>query len=137
MSIVQTDVPMTSQRNQQTINNLIAAYPFLRSETLTQTAYGRPILTLSVGNGPRKVLFTASHHANEWITTPVILKFVEDLAAAMESDSAIAGVNARELAQKVTIYTVPMVNPDGVDLVTGAIQSGPAWFAPSAHHRPS
>ena len=124
MSIVQTDVPMTSARNQKTIENLVSAYPFLRSETLTQTAYGRPLLTLTVGTGPRKVLFTASHHANEWITTPVILKFMEDLATAIESDSLIAGVNARELTQKVTIYTVPMVNPDGVDLVTGAIRPG-------------
>ena len=132
MSIVQTDVPMTSARNQKTIENLVSDYPFLRSETLTQTAYGRPLLTLTVGNGPRKVLFTASHHANEWITTPVILKFVEDLAAAIESDGLIAGVNARELTQKVTIYTVPMVNPDGVDLVTGAIQSGTLPYVSAA-----
>jgi g-D-glutamyl-meso-diaminopimelate peptidase len=65
---------------------------------------------------------TASHHDNEWITTPVILKFVEELAEAIESGGEIFGVDAGELSKAVTIYTVPMVDPDGVDLVTGAIQ---------------
>ena len=132
MSIVQTNVPMTAALCQETIEKLVAAYPFLRSEILTQTAYGRPLLTLVIGSGPRKVLFTASHHANEWITTPVILKFVEDLAAAIVSGGEIAGTDAQALSQQVTIYTVPMVNPDGVDLVTGAIQSGTLPYAAAA-----
>ena len=99
---------------------LVAAYPFCRSEILTTTAYGRPIRTLVIGTGPRRVLYTAAHHANEWITTPVILKFVEEFAMALEAGGEIGGVSARELADTATIYTVPMVNPDGVDLVTGA-----------------
>ena len=77
-----------------------------------------------IGNGPRKVIFSASHHANEWITTLVLLKFVEDLAQAIQSGGKIYGQDARNIAEKVTIYTVPMVNPDGVDLVAGGIQPG-------------
>ena len=124
MTIVKTDVPMTSERSAQTIAALVARYHFLRTEQLGETAFGNPILTLVAGTGPRKVLYTASHHANEWITTPVILKFVEELAEAIESGGEIFGINAGELANAVTIYTVPMVNPDGVDLVTGAIEPG-------------
>ena len=124
MSIVPTNVPITSQLNQQIIEKLLQTYPFLRSETLTKTAYDRPVLTLVIGSGPRKVLFTASHHANEWITTPILLKFVEDFAEAIQEGGTISGLDAREIAKKVTIYTVPMVNPDGVDLVTGAITEG-------------
>lgn len=121
MPIVRTDVPMTSQQCNRIIEELVRTYPFCRSEELAQTAYDRPIRTLVIGNGPRKVLYTAAHHANEWITTPVILKFVEDFAQALATDGSIFGVDARELADTATIYTVPMVNPDGVDLVTGEI----------------
>ena len=124
MPIVKTDVPMTSQLNDQIIRELVQTYPFLRTELLTNTAFGRPVRTLVIGNGPRKVLYSAAHHANEWITTPVILKFIEDFAAAMVAGGKIDGTDARELAENVTIYTVPMVDPDGVDLVTGAIQPG-------------
>ena len=121
MQLVKTDVPMTPGRCVDTILAITARYPFCRSEVLAETAFGRPIRTLVIGNGPRKVLYTATHHANEWITTPVLLKFVEELADAMEKRGSIGGIDATELARQVTIYTVPMVNPDGAALVTGEI----------------
>ena len=124
MPIVRTDVPMTPGLCVETILKITARYPFCRSELLTETAFGRPIRTLVIGNGPRKVLYTAAHHANEWITTPVLLKFVEDFASAIETGGSIGGVDARALQKAATIYTVPMVDPDGVALVTGEIAQG-------------
>lgn len=121
MAIVKTDVPMTYARCEQAILELAKKYPFLRTEVLTETAQGRNIRTLVIGNGARKVIYSAGWHANEWITTPVLLKFVEEFAEALQNGGEIFGVNAGDLAAKTTIYTVPMVNPDGVDLVTGAI----------------
>ena len=115
---------MTSALCEETILKLASVYPFCRTELLGRTAFGRSLRTLVIGNGPRRVLYTAAHHANEWITTPVILKFVEDFAEAMENGGQIGGVDARQLAEDVTVYTFPMVDPDGVDLVTGAIQPG-------------
>jgi len=106
------------------IQMLTEAYPFCRSETLTQTAFGRPVQTLVIGNGPRKVLYTAAHHANEWITALVLLKFAEDLAQAIVDGTTVGGVDARAISEGTTIYMVPLVNPDGVDLVTGAIAAG-------------
>ncbi len=124
MSIVKTDMPMTWALSDQTIEELIKAYPFIRSEVLTRTPFGRTVRTLVLGEGPRQVLFTAAHHANEWITAPVLLKFAEDLAQAMATGGKIWGVNAATIRKQVTVHLVPMVNPDGVDLVTGAIAPG-------------
>ena len=124
MAIVQTDIPITSATNTKYIKALVSAYPFLRTEVLTNTAFQRPVSTLVAGRGPRKVIFSASHHANEWITSLVLLKFAEELAEAIRSGGEIYGRNARELAEVVTIYMVPMVDPDGVDLVTGVLKPG-------------
>jgi len=124
LAIVRTDIPMTSQLCEETIQRLTEAYPFLRSETLTTTAFGRPVTTLVLGDGDRKVLYSASHHANEWITTPVLLKFAEELAEAIRSGGTLYGVDAANIAAAATIFIVPMVDPDGVDLVTGAIEPG-------------
>ena len=124
MAIVRTDVPMTSELCNETILRITEEYPFCRSEILTTTAFQRPVRTLVIGNGQRKVIFSAAHHANEWITTPVLLKFVEELAEALRSGGRVYGVPAQTIANNVTIYTVPMVDPDGVDLVTGAIEPG-------------
>ena len=115
---------MTPRLAEQTILDLVARYPFLRTEVLTETGQGRNIRTLVIGNGKRKVIYSASHHANEWITTPVLLKFVEEFAEALEKGGQIFGVSASQLAAGTTIYTVPMVNPDGVALVTGEIGPG-------------
>ncbi len=115
---------MTSSLCEQTILQLVEAYPFLRTEVLTTTAFGRPVRTLVIGQGDRKVIYSAAHHANEWITTPVILKFMEELAQAFQSGGKLYGVEAQNILKAATIYSVPMVDPDGVDLVTGAIQPG-------------
>jgi len=124
MPIVNTSVPITSQSNDEMILQITRAYPFCRSEILLRTVYQRPIRTLVIGSGPRKVIYSASHHANEWITSLVLLKYAEELADAIQNDGEIFGVPARKIAETATIYMVPMVNPDGVDLVTGAIGPG-------------
>ena len=115
---------MTSELLNDTIDELVRTYPVFRSETLTTTAYGRPVRTLVIGEGERQVIFSASHHANEWITTPVILKFMEELAEAAQNGGKIWGVDAGTILRYNTVHTVPMVDPDGVDLVTGAIPPG-------------
>ena len=124
MAIVRTDIPMTSALCEDTIRQLLDAYPFLRSEVLTTTAFGRPVQTLVIGEGERQVIYSASHHANEWITTPLLLKFAEELAEAIQSNGTLFGVPASHISQAATISLVPMVDPDGVDLVTGAIEPG-------------
>ena len=128
MPIVTTDIPITSARNDEMIQQLAEKYPFVRTELLATTAFGRPIRTLVIGNGPRKVIYSASFHANEWITTLVLLKFAEELAAAIATRGSIYGIRAQNIANAATIYMVPMVNPDGVDLVTGAIAPGSAEY---------
>ena len=124
MDIVKTDVPMTSVLCHDTVLALAKRYPTIRAETIATTDFGRPVDLVVMGSGERKVIFTAAHHANEWITTPVLLKFVEKFAQAIESGGQIGGVSAEELRNTATIYTVPMVDPDGVALVTGEIAVG-------------
>ena len=124
MPIVTTDTPITSAKNDAIILALAEKYPFIRTEVLTNTAFGRPIRTLVIGNGPRRVLYTAAHHANEWITSYILLKFAEELAEAISRDGTVFGVKAKNIANAATIFMVPMVNPDGVDLVTGAVAPG-------------
>ncbi len=121
MGIVRTDVAMTSDLCEETIRTLADTYSFIEVESLTTTAFGRPVLAMTLGEGERDVLYSAAHHANEWITTPVLLKFVEDLAEAAQSGGKLYGVEAKTILKAATIHVVPMVDPDGVDLVTGAL----------------
>ena len=58
---------------------------------------------------------------NEWITTPLLMKFLENLAKSYVNGINIYGQDPRQLFSEVSLYLIPMVNPDGVDLVTGLI----------------
>lgn len=129
MGIVKTDVPMTAALCSRTIDALTEAYPCCRQEVLTKTAFGRPMKALVIGSGERKVLFTAAHHGNEWITAPLLLKFMEALAEGITVGGKLWGVDARTIEKAATIHTVAMVDPDGVDLVTGGIAPGTLEYA--------
>ena len=129
MGIVKTDVPMTAALCSQTIDALAEAYPCCRQEILTKTAFGRPMKALVIGSGERKVLFTAAHHGNEWSTAPLLLKLIEELAEGITVGGKLWGVDARTIQKAATIHTVAMVDPDGVDLVTGGIAPGTLEYA--------
>lgn len=49
------------------------------------------------------------------------MKFLENLSKSYVNGMQIYGQDPRELFSEVSLYLVPMVNPDGVDLVTGLI----------------
>lgn len=127
--VVATDVAFSSEFLALCIQGLCARYPFLAQRQLTRTYFGRPVTLLRLGLGQRSVLYNASHHANEWITTPVLLKFIEQYAEAVAFGGTLFGQDAAALFRQTQLYCVPMVNPDGVDLVTGALSPNGAAFA--------
>lgn len=123
MAIVRTDINYTSQINSSTIGALKEKYPFIEVGEIGKSVLGNSLLYLKMGTGRKKVFYNAAFHANEWITTPVLLKFAEDLAEAYSMRQRWYGIDVGRLLRRVTLYLVPMVNPDGVDLVNGAIES--------------
>lgn len=123
-NIVPTNIPYTSSILRSNINQLKNRYNFLKVGNIGYSVLGKPLLYIQIGNGTNKVMYSSSIHANEWINSVVLMKFVEDYARAYEQDGFIYGYSAREVYNKTTIYIVPMLNPDGVDLVTGDIQVG-------------
>lgn len=106
------------------INRLLLFYPFLEKMTIGTSVTGREIPALKLGSGSREVCYNAAFHANEWITVPILLRFLEEYAEAVAAGEALYGVDARSLYRQVTLYVIPIVNPDGVDLVTGAMADG-------------
>ena len=62
-------------------------------------------------------MYNATHHANEWITSLLLMKFIEQYAKPMPMATTLQ--QALLLKHRLiycnysTIHFVPMVNPDG------------------------
>ena len=110
----------SSMENERRLRELSEKHSFVQLRQLTTTPGGRPVTAIKIGSGRHTVLISAAHHANEWITAPLILQFLENYGAAIAAGGEIGGENAAELVAGSTLWAVPLVNPDGVDLVTGA-----------------
>jgi Putative peptidoglycan-binding domain-containing protein len=123
-TIIPTDISYSYNILKININALNTIYPFLQIGDIGNSTMCKNIPYIRIGRGKKEVFYSASFHANEWITTPVLMKFVEKFSLAYTNSATIHGYSAREIFNNVSIYIVPMVNPDGVDLLTGNINPG-------------
>lgn len=104
-------------------------YPGLVTTGLTvQTAQGRSIPLAVLGNmeAPHRIMVTASIHAREYITTPLVMKMIEEYAQRAASGQYYGSISYQDLLNETCFVIVPMANPDGVAIaqfgVDGATQ---------------
>ena len=127
-SIVPTDMRYPYRILMMNLEALRAKYPFLEVFYYGQSVLGKKLPYIRLGRGPKTVFYSATIHANEWINSVVFMKFIEDFCESYVQNENLRGFNIREIFDNTTIYLAPMLNPDGVDLVTGVMsQSLPAY----------
>lgn len=118
MAIVKTNINYTYETMISDLHKLNTTYPFLQIQNAGYSVLGKSLPVVRLGRGLKKVFYSASFHAQEWITTVLLMKFIEDYCIAYNNNSRLYGYSVRRLFNSVSIYIMPMVNPDGVDLVT-------------------
>lgn len=121
IGVLMEDFIFSSDVVYENLSTLKATYPFLQTGSAGKSVLGKNIPYVRIGRGQKEVFYSASIHANEWITSILLLEFMYEYCAAIQNNSTIWGFSARRLFESVSIYIIPIVNPDGVDLVTGAI----------------
>ncbi len=118
MAIVQTNINYTYEIMMSNIYQLHIYYPFIQMQTVGYSILGKSLPVIRLGYGSREVFYSGSFHANEWITSVILMKFIEDYCIAYTNNYNLLGYNIRNLFRNTSIYIMPMVNPDGVNLVT-------------------
>ncbi len=116
LETVQPHAPITYQQMVTTIEKLKEKFSELITwESIGKSWDNRDIILVKLGKGDTLIHINGSVHARERITTSIILKNIEDYCNAYYSQEAIKEYDVKKLLDQVTIYFVPMVNPDGVD----------------------
>ncbi|SFA96260.1 MULTISPECIES: M14 family metallopeptidase [unclassified Bacillus (in: firmicutes)] len=107
----------TSEQLYEDILKLEESFPFIEVQEVGKSVLGKSIPLLRIGKGKKKVLMNASFHANEWITTAILMDLVHEYVITLTNNHQMRGINTFQLYNSVELTVVPMVNPDGVDLV--------------------
>lgn len=128
LNVVYTDIDYTYEIMEENIKSLKRIYPFIEIGSIGKSVLGKNLYYIKLGNGTNKVSYNGAHHAIEWITTPVLMKFAEDFLNAYVKGENIEGYSPREIYKSSTIYLVPMVNPDGVDLVLEGLSKDNPYY---------
>lgn len=118
--IVSTNVNYNYFLLKQNLEILNKNFPFLNIQTVGKSILGNDIEVVKLGRGKKHVFYSASIHANEWITSVILMKFIEDYCNSFVKRSSIYGYSIKNLFNQVSIYLMPMINPDGVNLVTNS-----------------
>lgn len=103
------------------IGQLLEVYPFIKQKIIGYSILNKPIVELLIGNGPYCTHFNGSFHGNEWITTAALMKSLNEYARLLTDSSYDQSLI--DTFKKTTVSIVPMVNPDGVNLVLNGLDS--------------
>ncbi len=113
---------------QEEIRQLTDKFPFLHRDSIGTSVLGKPLHVLRIGNGPRYLHVNAALHANEWLTSPCLMSFIEQYASAYAEGRDWNGHDPALWYRNWTIWAVPMANPDGVELVQEGVLPGYPYY---------
>lgn len=125
--IVQGKKSYNSRSFMNDVRRLESIYPFMKVPSIGNSVLGKRIPEAQIGNGNKSVHYNGAFHANEWITTPILMTFINDYLLALTNHSSIRGLSMLNLYTQTALSIVPMVNPDGVDLVLNGPPEEEPW----------
>ena len=114
--------PAASERA-AAIEELAAAYPSLSRSLLGRSILGREIPLLRIGEGETHLLYVGAHHGAEGMTAAFLLRFLSEFLSAHRAGRSVEGIDPGFLLSVRTLWIVPALNPDGVELVERGLSS--------------
>ena len=118
--------PYHSDRVYKSIIALAEAYPdLITAESIGKSVNGKDMMMMKVGTGSRKVLIGAEMHASENVTVNFTLRCIESYADNYYDSGKYGKYDIKKLLDTFTMYIVPMINPDGLDIVNA--DEMPLW----------
>lgn len=97
------------------VHRLADTYSFIDISYIGTSVLDRAIPILHVGSGKRRLLYVGAHHGMEWITSAILMRFVNEFCELYSRNKKIYNYSLNYLFATRSIHIIPMLNPDGVD----------------------
>ena len=101
--------------------SIASKYPSIEQSSIGESVMGRSIYCMRLGRGERKIICVGAHHALEWLTSVMLVCFADSYANAYTTSTPLYGHDIAKLFEQCSICIIPMLNPDGVELVAGGM----------------
>ena len=103
------------------IKMLMRGSGIITKTNIGKSLMGRDIMALKAGVGDKKIVLLGGYHGLEYITSAFLMRFITDYAEGIVTESTYFGYETENLFKSVTLYVIPMVNPDGVDIAVNGL----------------
>lgn len=96
----------------------------LKITSIGESYFGKKIFAIRLGRGDKHVVMVGAHHGREWMTASLMMNMLEEYAEAYQEKKTI-GPFSSSILDDVSIWFIPMLNPDGVEIQQGNINKYP------------
>lgn len=110
------NVPVTYDVMMEKLEVLLNKYRFISVGYIGKSIYNKNIPVIRLGEGSKKVIYIGAHHGSEWITSGLLLRFINEYCEAYERGGAVNKTRIEDLYKNYEISVIPMLNPDGVEI---------------------
>ena len=107
------------------VYDLKGRFDGLRAFPIGESARGRGIFALALGDLRGATLLVGGTHGSEWLTTLLLFRFCEDLLLAQEQGGVLGEIDITKALENHSLVIVPCLNPDGVQIALGKDQPPP------------
>lgn len=111
------------------IDKFAARYDFIDRIYIGRSIRGRELYCVRLGKpDATPVLYVGAHHGMEHITSAVLLRYINEYCDSLWRGGRMYGIDMRYMYAERSVYVLPMLNPDGVELsMHGASEESPLY----------
>lgn len=122
--VVETTRPYSYDILKHDIAKIHHTHKKIEVKGIGKTHFGRTIYGIKLGEGKRSIVLIGAHHGREWMTSMLLMKTVEGYAKAYQNKTDFGSVST-DILDDVSIWFIPMLNPDGVTIQQNKLDTFP------------
>lgn len=97
------------------IQEFKSRYDFIKIGNIGNSIFNKSIPIITIGKGKESVIYIGGHHGMEWITSALLVRFINEFCETYKHGTKVFDICPRVLYETRKTLIIPMLNPDGID----------------------